>query len=117
MLNSFMRPLCVCKQRPAAINYHKDGKTYYRKMCESCLRHGNVGHGVPRWKLAGYEKKCQCEKCGYNSKHAEQFDVYHVDGDLNNCLPHNLKTICANCQRILQKEGSRWRQGDLVPDF
>jgi hypothetical protein len=25
--------------------------------------------------------------------------------------------VCANCQRILHKEGVQWRQGDLVPDF
>ena len=58
-----------------------------------------------------------CEKCGYSSNHTEQFNVYHVDGDLNNCRPSNLKTICANCQRILQKTGVRWKQGDLIPDF
>jgi hypothetical protein len=36
---------------------------------------------------------------------------------LNNAHYNNLKTICANCQRIMQKQGSRWKQGDLVPDF
>jgi hypothetical protein len=25
--------------------------------------------------------------------------------------------VCANCQRILHKEGVQWRQGDLTPDF
>ena len=49
--------------------------------------------------------------------HNEQFDVYHLDGDLNNCRPSNLKTICANCQRIIQKENYKWKQGDLTPDF
>ena len=29
----------------------------------------------------------------------------------------NLKTICANCQRIMQKQGVKWKQGDLLPDF
>jgi hypothetical protein len=111
-----MRPLCVCGQRPAAVNYHKNGRTYYRKKCEVCLRNG-VGHGIPRWARAGYKKKNLCEKCSYTSKHPEQFNVYHVDGDLTNCRPGNLKTICANCQRIMQKEGVRWKQGDLVPDF
>lgn len=111
-----MRPLCVCGQRPAAINYKKKNKVYYRKLCETCLRNG-LGHGTPRWKLAGYEKKSYCEKCGYKSNHSEQFNVYHVDGNLENCRPTNLKTICANCQRIIQKEGYRWRQGDLKPDF
>ena len=112
-----MRPLCVCKQRPAAINYKKDGKIYYRKKCEICLKGNRIGVGIPRWKLAGYAKKDTCEKCGFHSKHPEQFDVYHIDGDLKNCLPNNLKTVCANCQRLMQKTGVRWKQGDLTPDF
>ena len=111
-----MRPLCQCNQHPAAINYRKDGKTHYRKLCERCLR-GGVNHGIPKWKQAGYEKKPLCEKCGFKSKHSEQFNVFHIDGDLTNCRLSNLKTICANCQRTLQKEGVKWKQGDLVPDF
>ena len=111
-----MRPLCKCKQRPAAINYYKDGKPYYRKLCEKCLRNG-INHGVPKWHQYGYEKKEVCEKCNYKSKHSEVFNVFHIDGDLNNCRPTNLKTICANCQRIVQKQGVRWKQGDLRPDF
>lgn len=111
-----MRPLCVCGQRPAAINYYKNGKTFYRKKCEICLKNG-VGHGIPRWKLNGYKKKTVCEKCGFKSNHHEQFNVFHIDGDLNNCRYTNLKTICANCQRIIQKEGYKWKQGDLLPDF
>ena len=111
-----MRPLCVCGKRPAAINYKKDGKKYYRKKCEQCLRNG-AGHGIPLWEQRGYVKKNVCEKCGFKSKHSEQFNVFHVDGNLENCRPNNLKTICANCQRIVQKEGIRWKQGDLTPDF
>jgi tRNA(Ile)-lysidine synthase TilS/MesJ len=111
-----MRPLCQCGQRPAAINYKKEGKTFYRLNCEVCLRHG-VHHGVPNSKQSGYEKKNYCEKCGFKSKHLEQFNVFHVDGKLENCRPSNLKTICANCQRVLQKEGVKWKQGDLRPDF
>lgn len=112
-----MRPLCICKQRPAAINYKKGNKTYYRKKCEICLKHGVYGYGIPKWKQKGYVKKSSCEKCGYKSKHEEQFNVFHIDGNLDNCQPKNLKTICANCQRILQKEGMMWKQGDLTPDF
>ena len=111
-----MRPLCKCGQRPAAINYKKGNRTYYCTLCETCLRNG-INHGIPKWKQRGYEKKNDCEKCGFHSKYSEQFNVFHMDGDLNNCRPSNLKTICANCQRLLQKEGSRWRQGDLRPDF
>ncbi len=111
-----MRPLCICKHRPAAINYKKDGKIYYRKRCEKCLRNGD-NHGIPLWKQRGYVKKESCEKCGFKSKAPEVFNVFHIDGDLKNCRHTNLKTICANCQRTLQKEGMRWKQGDLRPDF
>ena len=54
-----MRPLCTCGQKPAAINYKKGNKTYYRKLCESCLRNGK-GNGIPKWKQRGYEKKRNC---------------------------------------------------------
>jgi hypothetical protein len=111
-----MRPLCICRQRPAAINYKKGNKTYYRKHCEVCLRNG-PHHGVPKWKQAGYTKKTHCEKCNYTSTHTEQFNVFHIDGDLNNSSHTNLKTVCANCQRIIQKVGKKWKQGDLLPDF
>jgi len=113
-----MRPLCKnCNSKPAAINYYKDDKPYYRSKCESCSRYSGPGRGQPRWQRFGYVKKTECEKCGYKSKNEEQFDVYHIDGRLDNCRPTNLKTICANCQRILQKDGVRWKQGDLIPDF
>lgn len=112
-----MRPLCICGHRPAAVNYKKEGRTYYRKKCETCLRYGGTAHGIPKWQQRGYTKKRECDKCGFKSRHGEQFNVFHVDGDLNNCRPSNLKTLCANCQRVMQKEGVKWKQGDLVPDF
>jgi len=111
-----MRHLCKkCHEKPVAINYYKGKKAYYRSVCDSCAR--GYTAGVPRWKQLGYQKKSNCEKCGYHSNHPEQFNVFHIDGELENCRPSNLKTICANCQRLLQKEGIRWKQGDLVPDF
>lgn len=111
-----MRPLCKkCNEKPCAVNYHKGKKTFYRSMCDSCNR--GTTPSQPLWYRLGYRKKDKCEKCGYSSKHQEQFNVFHIDGELENCRPSNLKTVCANCQRILHKEGVRWRQGDLVPDF
>lgn len=111
-----MRSLCKsCGERPCAINYHKAKKTFYRSQCDTCARGATPKR--PRWAQLGYKKKEFCEKCGYKSKHPEQFNVYHIDGNLENCRPTNLKTICANCQRTLQKEGVTWRQGDLVADF
>jgi hypothetical protein len=111
-----MRPLCqTCEGKPCAVNYHKDKKTFYRSQCDTCAR--GARSKKPRWAQSGYKKKDICEKCGYKSKHSEQFNVFHIDGNLNNCRPTNLKTICANCQRTLQKEGITWKQGDLLADY
>jgi len=112
-----MRPLCICNIRPAAVNYKKNGKTFYRSKCEICLKSKRIKVGIPKWQQAGYEKKNYCEKCNYSSVHTEQFNVFHIDGNLNNCRLSNLKTVCANCQRILHKENVIWKQGDLIPDF
>jgi hypothetical protein len=109
-----MRPLCSCGQRPAALNYYKNGRAYYRRKCEACLKGNSV---IPRWQSAGYKMKTACDKCGFRSQHRTVFNVFHVDGDLNNCRHSNLKTVCANCQRTLHQEGVRWKQGDLVPDL
>jgi hypothetical protein len=111
-----MRPLCKCGLRPRAINYKKQGKTYYRSLCEICLSHG-LFYNIPRWQRNGYKPKNFCEKCGFKSPHKEIFRVFHVDGNLNNCRPSNLKTVCCNCSQILSKEGITWRQGDLIADY
>jgi len=112
-----MRPICkYCKINPGAVNYRKNGKTYYRKGCESCNKHGAFAV-VPRWQRAGYKLKDTCEKCGTTSAHPEIFRVFHIDRDLNNCRYSNLKTICANCAIILSKDGAKWKQGDLTADY
>lgn len=111
-----MRPLCKCAQRPRAVNYKKNGRTYYRSLCEICMAHG-LNHGIPRWFRAGYRMKSQCDKCGFKSLHKDPFRVFHVDGDLNNCRPANLKTVCLNCASVLAKDGILWKQGDLVADY
>ena len=113
-----MRPLCkVCNKYPCAINYHKKDIIFYRSKCEACIRYGGANHGMPKWHNAGYRMKSKCDKCGYKSEYPIQFNVFHIDGHMNNCNFKNLKTVCANCQRTLHKEGFTWKQGDLVPDF
>lgn len=105
---------CVCKQRPVAINYYKKDKPFYRTKCDHCAK--GRGEGEPLWQKAGYKKKTICDKCGFTSRYSEQFSVYYVDGNPQNCRYTNLKTVCANCQSILYKFKLPWRQGDLVPD-
>ncbi len=111
-----MRDLCkICQKRPVAVNYYKEGKVFYRSKCDHCSR--GRKEGIPKWARAGYKKKAACDKCGFSSKHPEQFDVYYADGNPSNCKYSNLKTVCANCQKILHKLKLPWRQGDLTPDF
>lgn len=111
-----IRNLCKnCGERPVAINYKKADRVFYRKTCDHCSR--NRKPGKPRWELSGYKKKTACDRCSYSSKFEEQFNVYYVDGDPNNCKFANLKTVCANCQRILHKLKLPWKRGDLRPDF
>jgi len=111
-----MRPLFkTCGEIPVAVNYHKEGRAFYRIVCDHCARQRAVGK--PRWQQAGYKKKDKCDRCGYTSKYPEQFNVYYLDGDPSNCKHSNLKTVCANCQRILHKLKLPWRRGDLTPDF
>lgn len=111
-----IRNLCKeCNKRPVAINYYKNNEPFFRSKCDHCSKKRK--HERPLWALQGYKKKMACDKCGFNSKYQEQFNVYYVDGNPSNCRPFNLKTVCANCQRILHKLKLPWRQGDLKPDF
>lgn len=113
------RKLCqLCGKKPCAVNYKMQGKTYYRSRCDSCIRKKKkLPVAIPNWHRLGYKKKPHCEKCGFKAKYKEQLFVYHIDGNLNNSNLGNLKTVCANCQYEIAKEGLGWRQGDLVPDF
>lgn len=108
-----MRPNCdICGQRPKAVNYKKDGKTYYRRRCEQCLKlHKPV---KPLWVDSGYKVKRNCEACGFRPSIRSQVTVFYIDSDLNNVAKTNLKTVCLNCNAELIKTG--WHRGDLTPD-
>jgi hypothetical protein len=101
-----MRPLCKCGQRPRAINYKKEGKTFYRSLCDICSREGLFSRSSSM-ATSRIQNKTQCEKCGHRSPHPEVFRVFHLDGNLDNCRPSNLKTVCCNCAQILAKRESR----------
>ena len=111
-----MRALCkTCSVRPVAINYRKGDRIFYRSQCDHCNR--NRKPGKPLWYQSGYRMKLKCDRCGFESKFREQFNVFFIDGNPSNCRHSNLKTVCANCQRILHVLKLPWRQGDLTPDF
>lgn len=52
-------------------------------------------------------KKPHCEECGFVAVHPCQLDVHHVDENHENNNPENLKTVCANCHRLIHKDSRR----------
>jgi hypothetical protein len=112
------RPMCqACEKRPAAVNCYHKSKTYYRKLCDNCIRKGRRKKpAVPRWSKAGYKKKLVCDRCGFRARYSKQTIVYHMDGDLNNCNLNNLKTICLNCSVEVMRLDLPWKVGDLDED-
>ena len=114
------RPLCPsCQQRMCAVAYHRHDRTYYRSLCDTCLRRRKqrIKRPVtPRWKSAGYCKQPQCDRCHFRARVQSQLMVYHVDGNLNNVDLRNLRTVCLNCAHEITKLDLPWRRGDLEED-
>ena len=118
-MNKNVRPLCTkCRSKPRAYAYQKNGKIYWRRLCDTCNRmHKNkkIG-GVTALQRSGYKKTKKCELCGFKAQDDIQLDVLFVDGNLRNVSVGNLKTVCANCQRLGSVRRLGWRVGDLVAD-
>ena len=113
------RPLCkTCKDRPRAYAYKRYDKVYWRSQCDSCIRKsaGKKVGGITALQRSGYKKHNKCELCGFKAQDKAQLDVLFVDGDLRNTASTNLKTVCANCQRLASTRRLGWRVGDLVAD-
>ena len=118
-MNNNLRPLCVeCRSKPRAYAYRKAGKVYWRRLCDSCNRKKakkKIG-GVTALQRSGYKKKQKCELCGFKAQDKVQLDVLFVDGNLRNTVTSNLKTVCANCNRLMHVKKHGWKQGDLAVD-
>ena len=114
-----IRPLCTqCKTRPRAYAYKRYNKIYWRSLCDRCNRikaDKKVG-GVTVLQRSGYKKLKKCELCGFKAQDKIQLDVLFVDGNLRNTITSNLKTVCANCQRLSSVRRLGWRVGDLQAD-
>lgn len=114
-----MRPICQkCGKNACAVNYHRNDKTYYRKICDECGRKKKkLKPRVPMWQKKGYKKKAACDLCGFKGLYSTQMTVFHIDGDLENANLTNLRTICLNCVEVVKKKEVTWRRGDLEVDY
>lgn len=105
----------ACELRHAGVNYIRNGKIYYRKLCDTCIREKKgIKPAKPNWAKSGYQKKMTCDKCGFKARWSKQILVYYVDGDLNNTKQNNLRSICLNCSVAVEKQDMPWAK-DLSP--
>lgn len=113
-----MRPICKeCNKNVCAVNYNRNGKTYYRRICDDCGRKKLKKKPFkPSWQKSGYKKKATCDLCGFKSLLASQITVFHIDGKLENTELTNLRSICLNCVEVVKKKEVNWRRGDLEVD-
>lgn len=94
------RPLCLtCKTSLAKPNgISKYGFQKWHKYCVDCAKaayNPNFGYLL--------HKKNKCEKCGFVPKDMCQLDIIYKDGNRKNKKHTNLKTLCANCNRLHKK--------------
>ena len=68
------------------------------------------------WERAGYKKKSQCDICGFKCLYHTQIAVFFVDGNLENVVFTNLKSICLNCIEVIKHKKVNWKRGDLAVD-
>lgn len=95
------RPLCKhCRVSLAKPNgKSKHGFQKWHKYCASCAKaayNSKFGYLL--------HKKNKCEKCGFIPEDKCQLDVVYKNGDKKNKDKSNLKTLCANCNRLHTKK-------------
>lgn len=96
----------------------------YRPLCKNCSvslakPNGKSKHGFQQWHKycstcakAAYDnkfgfllnKKNKCEKCNFVPEDKCQLDIVYKDNDVKNKNKSNIKTLCANCNRLHQKK-------------
>jgi hypothetical protein len=114
-----MRPKCnKCNKNPAAINYIRNNKTHYRKMCRICLNDIKKQNELINQLLikSGYRKKKNCDRCNFISKHPSQLKIIYLDGNRVNVGRDNLRTYCLNCLAEISSIPQN-KKIDLVPDY
>lgn len=107
-----------CYINLAAVNYQRNGRTYYRKLCDQCIRKNRQPRApVPAWYKSGYKLRDRCEKCNFRSRVEGQISIWYVDGNERNVHWSNLKSICSNCRIELTAKSYIWNDNSPKPDF
>lgn len=95
------RKLCLlCKISLVKSNgKSKHGFIKWHKFCSGCAKSFyNPKNGYRLY------KKSKCERCDFVPEDKCQLDIVYKDGNKNNKERSNIKTYCANCNRLYQKK-------------
>lgn len=88
-----------CNRHPVTVNYVRNDKTYYRKICYYCTKEKKQAKEQVKQllKKSGYKKKAICDRCNFVSKTPEQIKIHYRDRNLYNVSSNNLRSYCINC--------------------
>lgn len=104
-----MRELCSrCNKNHRAVNYKKDSKVYYRRLCDACIVFDKK-NSKPLWQKQGYKKKIKCESCDFVAKYPEQLSVSEHKS--------SWYTFCLNCEVYVKMSNKMMKKSDLKSDF
>lgn len=104
-----MRLACErCGINPRAVNYKKQEKTYYRKICGACMLKLRKPK-IPLWQSEGYKKKFKCESCGFVAKFSDQLAVCKVKSAWH--------TVCLNCEIFIKTTDQLIKKPEIKSDF
>lgn len=104
------RPFCKkCKTLLAKPNGRSvAGFQKWHKYCVDCAKavyNPNFGYLMAKKKF--------CEICGFVAKDKCQLDVIYIDNNTKNKTDNNLKTVCANCNRLNKKVAKQRKKSML----
>lgn len=74
----------------------------------------SISAHVRRWMVETYGEKCS--RCGWCERHPVTgkvpLTIDHIDGDVANCAPGNLRLLCNNCHSLTPTFGTlNWGKG------
>lgn len=74
----------------------------------------SISAHVRRWMIETYGERCS--RCGWCERHPVTgrvpLTIDHIDGDVANCRPDNLRLLCNNCHSLTPTFGTlNWGKG------
>ncbi len=77
-----------------------------------------ISDHIRKWMRLNYGEKCS--ECGWSQRHPETgrvpLNIDHIDGDVANNRPENLRLLCPNCHSLTANFGSLNRGNGKRPN-